>query len=121
IRAVAFNDASLVTAFSNDCGYRWWIKKALQFYMEDGDMVVLISSSGQSPNIVNAAEYAHDAGNPLVTFTGFDKDNPVKSRGDVNFWVDSSAYNIVENTHSIWLMTVCDLIIGKAEYSVKEE
>ena len=54
----------------------------------------------------------------MVTFTGFLPDNPLKSLGDLNFWVDSSAYNIIENTHQIWLLTVCDLLIGKAEYKV---
>ena len=56
-------------------------------------------------------------GLPVVTFTGFKPDNPLKQEGELNFWVDSKAYNVVENTHQIWLLMVCDLIIGKAEYS----
>ena len=118
IRAVSFNEPGLITAFSNDCGYEMWIRKALDIYADPGDVVVLISSSGSSANIVNAAKRAKSVGNPLVTFTGFEKDNPLKILGDINFWVDSRSYNIVENTHSIWLMAVCDLIIGKSEYKV---
>lgn len=118
IKAVTFNEPSLITAFSNDCGYELWIQRALEFYAEPGDAIVLISSSGRSPNVVNAAKYAKRVGNPVVTFTGFERENPLKMIGDINFWVDSRAYNIIENTHSIWLMMVCDLFIGKIEYSV---
>ncbi|MCP5047849.1 MAG: phosphoheptose isomerase, partial [bacterium] len=79
---------------------------------------VLISSSGNSENVVNAATYARSVGNTIITFTGFNEDNPLKSLGDINFWLDSKAYNIIECTHMIWLTTVIDLIIGKAEYAV---
>ena len=80
-------------------------------------MVILISSSGSSKNMVNAAQTAIKLGMDVVTFTGFDIDNPLKQEGSINFWLDSQAYNIVENTHQIWMLMVCDLIIGKAEYS----
>ena len=52
----------------------------------------------------------------IITFTGYNKDNPLSKLGDVNFWIDSKAYNFVENTHQVWLLTICDLIIGKREY-----
>ena len=72
---------------------------------------------GNSKNMINAAQTAKQLGMDVITFTGFKKDNPLKQEGDLNFWLDSHAYNIVENTHQIWLLMVCDLIIGKAEYS----
>jgi D-sedoheptulose 7-phosphate isomerase len=116
IRSVNFNEVDLITCFSNDYGYELWVRKALEFYGDAGDVVVLISSSGKSPNIVNAAEYAPAAGMKLVTFTGFAENNPVRKMGQLNFWVNSRAYNVVEMTHHIWLLSVCDLIIGSAEY-----
>lgn len=111
-RAVTLGDASAVTAFANDCGFECWICRALDLHADPGDVIVLISSSGRSPNIVNAARHAKQKGHPLVTFSGFDAGNPLRSLGDINFWVDSQAYNIVENVHSIWLMMVCDLLAG---------
>jgi len=54
----------------------------------------------------------------LITFTGFEHDNPLCLIGDINFWLDSKAYNIIESVHQIWLLSICDLIIGKKEYSV---
>jgi len=116
IRCVNFNETGLVTCLSNDYGYERWIEKALELYADGGDLIILISSSGKSINMVKAADYARSKDHVLVTFTGFLSDNPLKMRGDLNFWVDSRAYNIVEMTHQMWLLAVCDLIIGSAEY-----
>ncbi len=118
VRAVNFNEADLITCFANDYGYENWIAKAIEFYADAQDVVVLISCSGRSPNVVNAARYAKEAGHRLVTFTGHQPDNPLREQGDLNFWVDSKAYNIIECIHMIWLTTVIDLVIGKAEYAV---
>lgn len=117
IRCINFNEADLITCFANDYGYEHWLEKALEFYADDGDVVILISSRGKSPNMLKAAEYACGRELTLVTFTGFMADNPLKGLGQLNFWVDSCAYNLVEMTHQIWLLAVCDLIIGKAEYA----
>jgi D-sedoheptulose 7-phosphate isomerase len=118
VRAVNFNEADLITCFANDYGYENWIAKAIEFYADPKDVVVLISCSGRSPSVVNAAHYAKEAGHTLVTLTGHKSDNPLRAQGDLNFWVDSKAYNIVECIHMIWLTTVIDLVIGKAEYAV---
>ncbi len=116
IRCINFNEADLITCFANDYGYECWLQKALEFYADDGDLVILISSSGKSPNMVRAAEYAISRGLKVVTLTGFAEDNALKGLGQLNLWVNSRAYNVIEMTHQIWLLAVCDLIIGKAEY-----
>ena len=117
IRTVNFNEADLITCFANDYGYEHWVAKAIEFYGDEGDVVILISSSGSSKNMVNAAQTAKQFGMSVITFSGFTSDNPLKQEGILNFWLDSKAYNIVENTHQIWLLLVCDLLIGKAEYT----
>jgi len=116
IRAINFNEADLITCLANDYGFEDWVGKSLKFYGDKGDLAILISSSGKSPNMLNAARTAKKIGMHVVTFTGFDRDNPLMREGDLNFWVDSHAYNVVESTHHIWLLLACDLIIGKAEY-----
>ena len=121
IRCVNFNEADLITCFANDYGYEWWLQKALEFYADPGDLVILISSSGKSPNILNAARYAISKGLSVVTFTGFGENNPLKSLGQLNFSLKSRAYNVIEMTHQIWLLAVCDLIIGSAEYPARRE
>ena len=117
IRTTNYNEADLLTCFSNDYGYDLWSQKALEFYSKPGDVVVLISSSGNSMNIVNAAKYSKSNNLQTITFTGFDKSNKTRKIGDINLWVDSKAYNIVEMTHHIWILSIVDMIIGNAEYS----
>ena len=110
LRSVCFSDPSMITCFANDFGYERWVAKGLEFYADKGDLVILISSSGRSPNIVNGARYAKDEGLKLVTFSGFAADNPLRGSGDLNFWVDSRAYNIVEMTHHVWLVSIVDYL-----------
>ena len=116
VRCVNFNEADLITCLSNDYGYESWLVKALELYADKGDVVVLISSSGKSANMVNAAHFAASHGMDLVTFTGFSSDNPLRALGKLNFWVNSKAYNLVEMVHHIWLLAVCDMIVGNMEY-----
>lgn len=110
VRAIAFNDHSLITAFANDYGYEHWIARALEVYADPGDVVVLISSSGKSPNIIHAAEYSRKCGLHVVSFSGFSPENPLRNMGDLNFWADSQAYNIVESVHLIWVLMVANLL-----------
>tara|TARA_B100001057_G_C22849927_1_gene950573 strand:- start:2259 stop:2840 length:582 start_codon:yes stop_codon:yes gene_type:complete len=118
IRSISFSDSGFLTAYGNDYGYDYWVEKALEHFADKGDIVVLISSSGSSPNILNAASYAKKKGLETITFSGFESDNPLKQLGDINFWANSKSYNIIETTHMLWLVTICDFIIGKKEYSV---
>lgn len=118
IRAMAFNDANLITALGNDCGYENWIAKAVDIYADPQDILVLISSSGKSSNVVKAAHRAKELGLYVAAFTGFAKGNPLGSAADINFWVESRAYNIIECTHMILLAGVVDMLIGTSEYSV---
>jgi len=118
IRTMNFNEANLITALSNDYGYENWMAKAIEIYGDPGDIVILVSSSGRSKNVIKAAGVARAMDIEVVTFSGFLSDNPLKQCGDINLWVDSKAYNIIENMHMVWLTAICDSIIGKAEYSV---
>ena len=120
VRCVNFNEADLITCFSNDYGYDKWVEKAVEFYGDEGDILILISSSGRSPNMINACKSAKNKKiSKIITFTGHDKNNPLSKLGDINFWIDSKAYNFVENIHQVWLLTIIDLIIGKREYPAK--
>ena len=117
IRTVNYNEADLITCFANDYGYERWVEKAIDFYADKNDVLILISSSGNSKNMINACKAARNMKmSKIITFTGHDKDNPLSKLGDINFWINSKAYNFVENTHQIWLLTIVDLIIGKREY-----
>jgi len=117
IRCTNYNESDLITCFSNDYGYERWIEKAIDFYADQDDVLILISSSGKSKNMINACKAAKNKKlSKVITFTGHQKDNPLSRLGDINFWINSKAYNFVENTHQVWLLTIVDLIIGKREY-----
>jgi D-sedoheptulose 7-phosphate isomerase len=108
VRAINFNEANLITCFANDYGYQHWVENALDAYADSGDLLILISSSGKSLNIINAAIKAMSLGMSIITFSGFASDNTLRSMGDLNFWADSSEYNTVEMTHHIWLLALVD-------------
>ena len=109
IRTVNFNESDLLTCFSNDYGYENWVKKCIEFYSDDGDLIILISSSGESKNMINAAKFCNKKKLKLVTFTGFKKSNKLKKYGNLNFWTKSSIYNHIENIHQYWLLLLTDI------------
>jgi D-sedoheptulose 7-phosphate isomerase len=113
IRALNFNNSSIITCFSNDYGYENWVAKALDCYANSGDVVIFISSSGQSKNMIIGAERAKYIGLEIITLTGFLPNNPLRGMGNINFWVDSKTYNVIEATHNIWLLSVVDYIISE--------
>jgi len=118
VRGISFSSTNLITCFANDFGYDNWMAKAIEHHGDAGDAVVLISVSGRSPSVVNAARYAKTRGMPVVAFTGAASDNPLRQLADIDFWIDSRAYNVVECVHMIWLTTAIDMVVGKAEYTV---
>ena len=115
VRAINFNEADLITCFANDYGYENWVTEALAAYADPNDLVILISSSGQSKNIVNAAKKTKLAGMNLITLSGFSESNPLRKIGDINFWLDSDNYNFVEMTHHIWLLAIVDYVISRKD------
>ena len=118
IKAIALNDHNLITALSNDYGYERWVEKALSYYASQEDLLVLISVSGESPNLVRAVEYAKSNFISSLSLTGSSKNNKLKNLTDYSLWVNCKSYNIVESIHTIWITLIIDLIVGKSEYSV---
>jgi D-sedoheptulose 7-phosphate isomerase len=118
LRCVNFNEADLITCFANDYGFERWVEKAVDFYGDEGDLLIVISSSGSSKNMLNGVKAARNGNfQAVVTLSGFAEDNPLSQLGDINLWINSRAYNFVENIHQIWLLAIVDLIIGNREYS----
>ena len=120
VRCVNFNEPDLLTCFSNDFGYEKWVEKSIEYYGDEGDAAILISAGGNSPNMINGAKKAKEKKfSKVITLTGNAKNNKLSKLGDINFWVDSKAYNHIENVHQVILLSLVDLIIGKSEYPPK--
>lgn len=100
VRAMVFTDPALLTCVGNDYCYEDVYSEPLSWYLRSGDMVVLVSSSGNSPNVVKAAERARDLGGYIVTLTAMRPDNMLRSLGDLNIYVPAQSYSHAETSHA---------------------
>ena len=118
IQAITFTDPALVSAYSNDFGFENALVEMFNSYRKNNDLLILVSTSGNSENIVNLATSAKKLGHQVISFTGRESSNALKTTSDIAFWVDSHAYNIVENIHMIWLGYLIDCLVGAEVYAV---
>lgn len=110
IRAMVFNETPLLTAYANDMSYQEAFNQMLYLWASSGDLLIAISSSGQSENILNAVKTARDRGCLVITFSGFRSENPLRLLGDINFYVPSCEYGIVETAHATILHYITDMV-----------
>lgn len=106
-------DNAVTTCMGNDYGYEYIFSRPLEFLARKDDLLVAISSSGNSANIINAIETAKAKGTSIITFTGFEADNKVKQMGDVNVYVPCEQYGIVESIHNLILQQIVDMIMAR--------
>lgn len=99
-RSLSFNDGPMLTCMGNDFGYDQVFARPVEFCAVPGDVLVAISSSGRSANILNAVAAARARGGAVVTLSGFAAENPLRALGDWNFYVASGAYGFVETVHA---------------------
>lgn len=107
IRSLALNDGSMLTCLGNDLGYDKVFAKQIELHARPGDLLIAISSSGRSPNILNAVAAGRAAGCKIVSLSGFDPENPLRRLGDLNFYLASDRYGFVEIGH----LTICHAIL----------
>jgi D-sedoheptulose 7-phosphate isomerase len=112
LRALAFNDAAALTCLGNDFGYESVFARQIDFHAQPGDMLVAISSSGMSANITAAVQKAQERRCTVATFSGFAPDNKLRLMGDVNFYVRSRVYGLVEIAHLSLCHAILDLDTG---------
>jgi D-sedoheptulose 7-phosphate isomerase len=120
VRTLSFADAAMLTALGNDFGGSAVFAAALRMYADAGDLLVTISSSGNSPNIVTAIDEANRLGLTVVTFSGLRSDNRTRGRGTVNLYVPAKTYGIVESAHQLWLHAWLDRHVGVREWELEE-
>lgn len=112
VRALAFNDAVELTCLGNDFGYDKVFSKPVEMFAEKGDLLLAISSSGRSLSILNAVRSARKKGCSVMTFSGFAPDNPLRALGDLNFYVASDVYGLVEAAHLALIHAISDGVSG---------
>ncbi|MBT6047193.1 MAG: SIS domain-containing protein [Candidatus Scalindua sp.] len=112
IRAIAFNDSSLLTCLGNDFGYEYIFEKSIEMFADPGDILVAISSSGKSENILRGVNSAKLKECSVITLSGFKDDNPLSSAGDFNFYVPVQEYGTVEVIHHSICHCILDTIVN---------
>jgi D-sedoheptulose 7-phosphate isomerase len=108
----SFSDSALLTAMGNDLGYEHAFSAPLGWYAKPGDLLVTISSSGNSPNIIRTIGKARELGLQVVTISGLRPDNQSRKLGDLNLYVPSETYGIAESAHQVLLHTWLDRFLG---------
>lgn len=97
LNARVLTDAAVLTCMANDEGYDQGFAQQINRILPT--WLIAVSSSGKSSNILEAVKEAHYCQTKVITFSGFDADNPLRSMGQSNYYVPSHNYGIVEITH----------------------
>lgn len=108
IPAQTLYDSNVMTCISNDYGYEQIFSRPLDLLLKPNDLLVCISSSGNSQNILNGAAIARTKDIPIITLSGFEPHNPLRSQGDLNLYLPVIDYGLVEMGHFFLLHTIID-------------
>ena len=111
IPSMSFNDGALLTCISNDYGYEKVFEKPIEMFTKKEDILIAISSSGKSVNILNGVNAAEKIGCNVITLSGFNYDNPLRKMGLCNFYVPIDKYGFVEVAHQYICHWILDSII----------
>jgi D-sedoheptulose 7-phosphate isomerase len=112
VRSLALNDSAMLTCLGNDLGYDRVFAKQVELHSRPDDLVIAISSSGRSANILNAVAAARSSRCAIVTLSGFSANNPLRRLGDINFYINSDRYGFVEIGHLTICHAILDFICG---------
>lgn len=110
IKTMIFTDASLLSAVGNDYCFDQLYKKPLQWYSSTGDLLIAISSSGRSENVLQSCNYAQQTGLKVVTLSAMRPDNPLRKKGHLNFYVTAKSYGTAESSHAVILHHWMDML-----------
>ena len=113
MKTYSLYDNAVTTCMGNDYGYEYIFSRPLEFLGREGDLLVAVSSSGNSRNIINAINVTKEKKASVITFTGFLPDNKAKQLGDINVYVPCEKYGIVESIHNLMLQQVVDVIMER--------
>ena len=116
LRSFALNDIAALTAVGNDIGNEALFFAPLSWYCRPGDLLIAISSSGNSPNIIAGIQAARKASAKVITLSGMKHDNKARKLGDINFYVPANTYGIVECIHQIMLHSWLDEMMHVKEW-----
>ncbi len=107
------SNGPMLTALANDFAYEDVFSKQLEYYLEPDDAVLLVSSSGNSPNVVKACKYANSRNVPTIAFTGF-SGGRLKEIAQVSVWIPVDNYGMTEDIHQSLMHVISQYISKRA-------
>ena len=110
IKAITLHEPAIMTCLSNDYGYEHVFSRQLEVLANTDDVLIAVSSSGQSTNILNAVETMRSKNAQVISLTGFKAENPLRQKGDLNYWINSDNYTLVEIAHLFILHHLADCL-----------
>ena len=113
IKALSFDNSAQITCFSNDYKFENWILETIKVYANQGDLVILLSASGKSQNIIKAANYCRRNKLNLYSLSGFNSKNSLNKISKKKFHINSKNYNQVEILQSLILLMTIDFLNNK--------
>tara|TARA_B100001540_G_scaffold314816_1_gene340580 strand:+ start:3027 stop:3596 length:570 start_codon:yes stop_codon:yes gene_type:complete len=116
VAAISLDSSTYLTCLSNDYGYENTVTQAIKHYYKSKDLVILLSASGNSTNMIKAARYCNKKSIKFLTITGFKKKNKLNNLSKNKIWINSSSWNLIEITQLSILLSYVDKIIGKINY-----
>ena len=105
-----FSDGALITCYANDYGYENAMFEWIKGHAQKGDLLIAISSSGESTNILNTAKFFKTYIGDIITLSGFEKTNTLSTMGSINFSTETKSYGITECLHELILHSLLDQI-----------
>ena len=118
VRGNTFHDPAVITCLANDYGYDMWIAEAIKIHSKKNDNLILISSSGRSKNIINAAKIAKSIGLKIIVLCGPRPSNDLIETADLHLKVKNNSYNVIECCH---MMTLCAVVDSKNYLEVQNK
>ena len=100
------SDPSMITMLTNDFGYDWAYQKFLEYYVEIDTLVIIMSSGGESENMINCLNWCEENKVSYGVLTGFKDDNTIRNTAKNSLWnyyINSNSYGVVECVHQIFL------------------
>jgi D-sedoheptulose 7-phosphate isomerase len=112
LRSMALNDGAMLTCLANDLGFENVFAHQIEMHGKQGDLLIAISSSGNSQNIINAVRQAREQGMTVMTLSGFKPNNKLRSLGDMNLHLPDERYGFVEIGHLAVCHAILDICTG---------
>ena len=116
VPAMSFDSSTYLTCLSNDYGYDKIIIKAIDHFYKKNDLIILLSASGNSANMINAARYCNKKSIQYLSISGFSNKNQLNKISKNKIWINSISWNLVEISQLSILLSYVDKIIGKTNY-----